>query len=923
MPLQTNRNDLSPGDKDHLDLMPLSLVIFEIIFDKGNVPLNCRFVYVNKEFESMTGIVGGDITGKTILEVFPATEKIWIERFGNVALSGKVETFESFSCELNKFFRIKACKYHDNNVIVMYDDISYQKEVQIRLEENKQVLGRLVSNLPGIAYRCKYDPAWTMEFISKGCLMITGYTDEEFYQNKISWGSLIDDTDRLYVWSRISKQLKKKLPFQFEYRIRTKNGRLKWVWEKGTGIYDLNGEVIGIEGFINDITERRLTEDALAESMRSYRDLIDGMNETIWIIDLQGNIIDINKRAIDTLGYTKEELISIGLTGIDSTLEPEKIEELAKNMPVDKFQIFETTHKSKSGKIIPVEIYSSLVNYHGKKSVLSIARDISRRKREEKIRQILFEIAKTSTNAGAIEDLMESFYDRLLEIFNASDLVVALYNPDSPVFRVVGHGILTTQQWSVNHSLPGIVFKSGQTLILPREEGIKLLKIHGIIDESEFPLLWAGVPLRENDSIIGVLVVTSTIEKMYDANTVQLLETIAHELTVVIQRQRMIQDLIIAKNKAEESDRLKTAFLANISHEIRTPMNGILGFLDLLRLPDLDEQRKEKFIELVNVSGQRLLETINKIIESAKLEAGQVELDLSRVDLDEIMMFHYDFFQQQALTKSLSFNMNIGVRGIRDKIKADKFKLNAVLTNLLNNAFKFTNRGGVEFGNYSDGDNIVFYVRDTGIGIPAEKVSCIFDRFVQADNNVTRPYEGSGLGLSIVRAYVEIMNGRIWVESEVDKGSTFYFSIPLIRVENEKSTVYDSKIDLNKPTQGLKILIAEDDQISLEYLSTILTDSGFNLIHTTNGHDTVKAVMDNPDLSIILLDIKMPGMSGLEAAGRIREFNKRIPIIAQSAHAFGDIRKKAIEAGFTDYISKPVNRLDLLSLIEKYSGTNG
>lgn len=899
--------------------LPLGLTLHEIILDKQGRPVDYTFLDVNPEFERMTGLTRNDLIGKRVLEVLPNTEYYWIERYGKVALTGEATTFESYSCEMGKHYRVRAYSCQANRFAVIIEDITEERQIRFKLEENRQVMSRLVMNLPGIAYRCRYEFDWPMVFISQGCLKITGYTDKEFYDNKVSWGNLIEDYDRALVQNEIVKSVEKHKPFQFEYRIRNRNGRTKWVWEKGIGIYDQNGNVSGIEGFISDVTERRLTEDALAESTRSYRDLIDGMNETIWIIDLDGNIVDVNKTAINMLGYSKEELISIGLKGIDSLLDVENISNLIMNMPSDRFQMFETSHRAKSGRIYPVEIYSSLITYHGRKSILSIARDISRRKRDEKIQQILFEIAKTSSYVGDIADLIDNFYVRLMEVLEAKDLCVALYDSSDNVLKEAGHNRNQREcrVWPIDNSLPGMVFKSGHPLIVTPENRQQLIEDKGITIDKDLQLYWAGVPLRENGNFIGVFIAQSMNENPYDKNTTRLLETIAHELTVVIERKRHIHDLIAAKNKAEESDKLKTAFLANISHEIRTPMNGILGFLDLLRIPDLDDARKEKFIELVNVSGQRLLETINKIIETAKLEAGQVEMNYSIVDLNETLLYHFDFFQQQALVKKLKFEMSAGFKGDEAKIWTDKFKLNAILTNLLNNAFKFTLKGCIELGYYGDDSKVVFFVKDTGIGIPDEKIESVFERFVQADINITRPYEGSGLGLSIVRAYVELLKGSIWVKSEAGVGSVFYVSLPLVRAY-EDMTFNDKRYSMKANGSGRKILIAEDDHVSIEYLRTVLTNSNFDIIHAYNGSETVKAAFENPDISVILMDIKMPEMNGLDAARKIREFNKSVPIIAQSAHAFGDDKLKAIDAGCNDYISKPVNILNLMAMLNKY-----
>ncbi len=395
-------------------------------------------------------------------------------------------------------------------------------------------------------------------------------------------------------------------------------------------------------------------------------------------------------------------------------------------------------------------------------------------------------------------------------------------------------------------------------------------------------------------------------------------DTLRGFLTDITDRKNDEVKLIQAKEKAEESDRLKSAFLANVSHEIRTPMNGILGFLDLIREPELDDSQREKYIDVVTKSGQRLLGTINDIVEISKIESGQVEVTHSTVNITDVMNFHYEFFSHQADKKGLGLHLNSQIIGKGDVVKTDRYKLEGILTNLLNNALKFTDTGSIEFGNQIDHDALVFYVKDSGIGIPSNRLDAVFERFVHADLKINRPHEGSGLGLSIAKAYVEALNGRMWVESEEGKGSSFFFSIPYVPVSKEikKSVARDAQQE--HFSNDMTILVAEDDEMSFEYLQVIFEREAIHLTRTINGEDTVNMVQEHPDISLVLMDIKMPGMNGLEATRQIRRFNKSIPIIAQTAYALTGDREMAIEAGCNDYITKPIRRDEFIDLIQKY-----
>lgn len=377
--------------------------------------------------------------------------------------------------------------------------------------------------------------------------------------------------------------------------------------------------------------------------------------------------------------------------------------------------------------------------------------------------------------------------------------------------------------------------------------------------------------------------------------------------------------VIAAKEKAEESDRLKSVFLANVSHEIRTPMNAILGFLELLKGEDLSHEKMNSYIDIVNQSGKRLLNTINDIIEISKIEAGQSDVHITEVNIPEIMQFHYDFFRQQCSEKGILLKITEQVSVEAGIIKTDKHKLDGILTNLINNAIKFTNTGSIEFGNRIEGDMLLFYVRDTGIGIPAERIQAIFERFVQADVKKSRSHEGSGLGLAIVKAYIDMMGGKIWIESETNVGSTFYFTLPYELVKKIIPFTFSDEKPLFQESPIVKLLVAEDNDYNFQYLDKILTEEGFEFIRARSGEETIKLFRENPDINIILIDIKMPGMNGLDATRHIRSFNKTIPIIAQTAYVWSGERENSLEAGCNDYILKPINRQHLMRLINKYT----
>ena len=375
-----------------------------------------------------------------------------------------------------------------------------------------------------------------------------------------------------------------------------------------------------------------------------------------------------------------------------------------------------------------------------------------------------------------------------------------------------------------------------------------------------------------------------------------------------------------AKEHAEESDRLKTAFLANMSHEIRTPMNGILGFADLLKKPKLTDQERFEYISIIEESGKRMLKMINDIISIAKIETGIVDVKLTDTNINEQIDYIQTFFTPIAEKKKILLITHKSLPESESIVSTDNEKIYAVLINLVNNALKFAEKGEVEFGYSDKGKNLEFFVRDTGKGIKPENQELIFERFRQDNESVLRKYEGTGLGLAISKAYIEMLGGKIWVESEPGKGATFYFTIPFIHSNLENTTSFEtSAINTDGAAQNLNILIVEDDDNSIKLLMAYVKNYGKNILVAENGEEAVKICKNNPDIDLIFMDIELPVMDGYEATRKIREFNKNVKIIAETAYALPGDKEKALEAGCNAWYSKPLSKNEMVAIIKSTS----
>ena len=876
-------------------------------------------IRVNKGFSNLLGWSEEEVIGKSFKEI-----DVWVDVEDRVRMiemlnkDGYVDSYEAkFICKNKKIFTglfsAKTIILNNETCLVSITrDITEHKRIEEELRESKLNEQIIIESTDDIIWGMNSD--FTFDYVSPSVFKFLGYTVEEHLKQSVhdyltteSANMVIEEfqTAMIHFQKKEYHKLRNVVIKEIEFIRKDKThgfGLITLIMER-----DDQYRIKKIRGRTTDITERKQAEKELIESEAKFHSIFDQSSVGLLMVGLEKRILSCNSAFCNFLGYSEEELIGKTITDVT---HPEDVELGMKELKLiaeNKRESYTTEkrHLTKEGKIVWGEVSICLVRDINNKPLyfLPIIQNITKRK-------------KADLEIQASEAKFRSVFEH----------------------SVVGKSMTTLDgKMKVNNAFCQIIGYTEYELLQLKwheityeddlENDIKIF--NAIISGEKTTARWEKRLIHKNGNIIWIDI--STVLQRDNAGTPLYFITVVNDIT---ERKMAENDLIKAKEKAEESDRLKSAFLANMSHEIRTPMNGILGFIWLLKQPKLSGKEQNEYISMIEKSGIRMLNIINDIISISKVESGQMEISITETNINEQTAFIYNFFKPETEQKNLLFSYVNDLSFEKANIKTDSELLYAILTNLVKNAIKFTNKGAIEFGYQKKGDFLEFYVKDSGIGIRQEHKELIFERFRQGSELLTRNYEGAGLGLSISKAYVEKLGGKIWVESESDSSlnlpgkngarTVFCFTIPYIAVENVKEDNKDielSAIEIDH-FKNLKILIADDDEISQKLITIVVKPFCKEILKVKTGTEAVTVCNNNPDIDVVLLDIKMPELDGYEATKQIREFNKDVIIVAQTAFGLTGDRDKAMDAGCNDYILKPIDQHLLISLINKHFKQN-
>jgi PAS domain S-box-containing protein len=738
------------------------------------------------------------------------------------------------------------------------------------------------------------------------------------------------------------------------FRYKTQNGSQKLIYITGECVYDSNGVKLLWQGTIQDVTEYSQNIQLFQQEKSNLHDIHKRIPLMVLTSDKRGNISYWNRTCEQIFGYKSAEVIGSNeifkLVFSDSEIR-QKIKTRAKEN-FSKPTIFVQSAVSKKGTEIFIQwtIHTAHSLVEGWE-ILAIGTDITEKRKNDLLRmQSQHRLQALNHSANELIDLNinSNFYrvfGKHLESFVSNCIFVVCSTFENEEFVTI-EGLYGLSEKELSHTIEafgwnpvGRRFQKSQELIetVSNNELIKIDKglydfTDGVISSVAARNFERGYTLhdiymvclcKQSKVMGGVIVLTQSPEMDFQLSLVK--DLVVQASSILYNREQVIE-AIAAKEKAEEADKLKSVFLANLSHEIRTPMNAIMGFSQLLSLPSLGKEKKKQYIDIINAKGNMLIKLINDIIDASKVEAGQLTMVNISFNLHALLKSIKSFYDKEKVfeqREAIEILLIIPDEDSDLEIVSDEGRLEQVLTNLLGNALKFTEKGSIEFGYTIKSDFLEFFVKDTGIGIDESKHSRIFDRFKQVEGNVSKPQAGAGLGLAISKGIIELLSGKIWVESSLGKGTNIKFLIPFIKSTSKEEILPEPLNDEHKPLPDWKnkvLLIAEDEEINFLYVNELLEATGVKIIWAKDGAQAVELVETIKKIDAILMDIKMPIMNGYAATMEIRHLNASIPIIAQTAYAFTEDRAKAEAAGCDEYITKPINSNELLEILDKYLG---
>jgi len=797
-----------------------------------------------------------------------------------------------------------------NGIVLNFIDITERKKIEIELLSSKELFKAIFEQAAaGIAIAL---PNGKIVNSNPKFAEMLGYSIDELLSLTTFDITFPDDIQKEI--SLVDQVLEKKLEtFYIEKRYTHKKGHIVWTYLSSNVVKDENGNIIFVIGVAIDISERKAIENELIIAKEKAEESEERIQSVFSVAPtgiglVKDRIIcEVNPKICEMTGYSSEELIgksSLILYSFQN--EFDLVGKLKYNQINEKGTgIVETKWKRKNGTIIDILLASTPLDMSDyKKGITFTALDISERKAIEN------ELIIAKEKAEESEEKYKQIFDNTFDIMSIYEVTedhrfkVITFNPAEE--KLIG-SLENYQNKYIDECIPPELyfqFKQNYERCIKEE---KLIEYEEYISFEHINKTFNTqlIPLKNSEGRIHrIIVISRDITENKQLNS---------QLTNQNKKLKLLNyDLTIAKEKAEESDRLKSSFLQNMSHEVRTPLNAIQGFSQLMSNPKLSPEKFKKFSEIIAENSDKLISIITDVIEISQIQSKLVKAKLIEFDIVLFLNETVYSFKAKEKEKNIELQIKMNIQFHEYFIQSDKEKLQRILIHLIDNAIKFTIQGYVKIVCELENENIKFTIADTGIGISEEMQKIIFEPFRQVETGICRNFGGNGLGLSLSKSYIELLNGSITLESEINKGSVFTVTIPTNKNNIQAIKTHETnKINVNT------LLIVEDEYYNYQYLLALLEDKDYKILYAENGQKAIDLCRANSKIDLILMDIKMPVMDGHTAAKLIKDFRPNMIIIAQTAFAL-ESEKETFIGIFDDYITKPINEEILNQKLLKY-----
>lgn len=790
----------------------------------------------------------------------------------------------------NEELKEKNYEYSALNEEYKLQNEELKEAIQIA-KENEAKLRNLADLLPQAIYEC--DIEGNLTYVNDRAFEFFGYTKEDFKKGINIFQTLVPESHEK-AKNNIRKVILKEYSGEPDYTALRKDGTTFPIQIYSSAMYK-NGKTVGLRGVIIDTSLIKNQEQKIKNQNKKLKIITEIEKIGTFDLDLKTNLTTWNDEMFEIHGIPKQ--VSMPYENWVKCIHPEDQEKivsvLAESIESKSPRYAEFRIVRPNGKIRFVRASATILT-DGNENVtnsIGLTVDITERKKTEQ------EILEAKNKAEENQEKFKGIFDFSPQPISITNMSGKIIEANNKLCTVSGY----TKDELVGSNVLDIGFYSPED----REKFLNSLKEKGRAENLEFTFYGKN---------------HITVETLMNATFIKIkgIKYILSMVTDISKRKKTENELLKAKEKAEESDRLKTEFINNLSHEIRTPMNGILGFSQLLCNNDITEEKQKNYIRIIRNSGKQLLRIIDDILEISKLGTKQVKAINSKVCLNDLFLELFSIFDIKAKENKTPLYLKKGLSDKESTIKTDSSKLSKILSNLLENAVKFTNTGSIEFGYYLQENKLHIYVKDTGIGILKEKQNIIFERFSQEEKGISEQTGGLGLGLSIAKENAELLGGTISLKSKKGEGSTFYIIIPYNPADFKAP---DNTVKKNNIIERNKtILIVEDEEVNYIYIETLLEYFNKDIIklHAKDGKQAVKLCREREDIDVVLMDLKMPVMDGYEATKEIKKFRPDLPIIAQTAYSTPEEKEKALLAGCDDFISKPISKEIFSKVINKY-----